>query len=117
MSASMSLYEDRDLIIKFREAAFTRQDGLCYWCKRPMIPRSANVRHDDPMICTADHLVWKSRGGTNAEDNIVAACHLCNTGRHPPSEWPWLGRLTAARVSAVGWGPWSRDEQSHTTND
>lgn len=114
-----ALYEDRDNIIKFREAAFERQRGLCFWCKRPMKERISCARVDDPLGCTADHVVWRSRGGTNEEGNIVAACFMCNTSRHPPPhtdpldgardaplDWPWLEALVSKRVQDVGWGPW-----------
>jgi hypothetical protein len=34
------------------------------------------------MQCTAEHVIAKCDGGTNALANIVAACLHCNSGRH-----------------------------------
>ncbi|WP_260178528.1 HNH endonuclease [Paraburkholderia tropica] len=32
--------------------------------------------------CTAEHLCARSDGGTDSQQNIVAACCFCNSGRH-----------------------------------
>ena len=32
-------------------------------------------------FCTEDHIVPKSKGGTNSPDNLVGACHTCNNMR------------------------------------
>lgn len=32
--------------------------------------------------CTAEHLVARTEGGPDTDDNIVAACHFCNQARH-----------------------------------
>ena len=44
----------------------------CHWCGGPALP-------DDPF--TADHLVPKARGGTNARSNLVGAHRSCNSKR------------------------------------
>ena len=70
---------------KFRDEAFHRQGGLCWYCGRPMSAASdkrSNRR-------TAEHLLAQCDGGEDVAENIVAACWLCNTRRHisktPPS--------------------------------
>lgn len=98
---------ERGRIKKLRRAAFKRQSGLCFWCHDPMIEKTsvngAEVWNHRRM-CTADHLLWKARGGLTTRSNIVAACADCNQRRHPPphegdvqsyEDWPWLYRLVS----------------------
>lgn len=94
--------------------AYNRQGGLCHYCGKPMIlagggagicgravPRDFLRR----MACTAEHLIAKKDGGTNALANIVAACRFCNSTRHarkkplPPEKYKQLvrGRLEGGR--------------------
>src|SRR5579872_1980241 len=40
----------------------------CFWCKTPVTERTA----------TKDHLQPQSRGGSDANENIVPACAKCN---------------------------------------
>jgi hypothetical protein len=47
----------------------------CYWCGARLKRRGMRQR-------TVDHLVPRSRGGTNARENTVAACHACNQTRN-----------------------------------
>jgi 5-methylcytosine-specific restriction endonuclease McrA len=63
----------------WREAAYKRQAGLCYWCDQPMLLIAAQ---DHPRFCTAEHVTRKADGGHNSYINIVAACFECNNGRH-----------------------------------
>ena len=78
-------------LVKSRAAAFERQGGRCYYCDLPLwlddresfrarfaLPSGAV----DARRCTAEHLLARCDGGTNASNNIVAACHTCNVGRH-----------------------------------
>ena len=95
---------------KLRKEAFARQGGLCHWCGKPMIWKNgenSNEVWDHPDVCTADHVLWKSRGGLTTRDNIVAACRKCNNNRHAPvSDWPWLNELVKPLLSQQGLGPW-----------
>ncbi len=63
-----------------REAAYARQGGLCYWCEQPML---LDVPANHSRACTADHLLFRAKGGRTRIDNIVAACRRCNNNRHP----------------------------------
>ena len=50
--------------------ALIRRDGLrCHYCRAWMTRVS----------CTKDHIVPRSKGGDNSLDNLVLACHGCNT--------------------------------------
>src|SRR4051794_737694 len=66
-------------IAKARLRAYNRQGGLCHYCGKPMVlagvgtgicgkavPRDFLRR----MACTAEHLIAKKDGGTNALTNI-----------------------------------------------
>lgn len=46
-------------------------DVLCVWCKRPLTFESM----------TLEHLVPKSKGGTDNLDNLAPACRKCNSSR------------------------------------
>jgi len=48
---------------------------------------------------TAEHLVARCKGGTDAPDNIVAACRFCNTRRHQ-TKHPLTPEAYARRVQA-----------------
>lgn len=52
---------------KIREKILIRDNFTCYWCGQ-----EAN---------TADHLLPISKGGISSEDNMVAACARCNSGK------------------------------------
>jgi len=45
---------------------------VCHWC-------GCEPTTDNPM--TADHLVPRALGGTNARSNLVGACRRCNSAR------------------------------------
>jgi 5-methylcytosine-specific restriction endonuclease McrA len=54
------------------------QKNCCYWCGLPMAKVSAA---DNPLRCTADHLVPRFRGGGTNLHNVVAAHASCNQDR------------------------------------
>lgn len=60
---------------KIKKAVLAFFRGLCYYCRKP-----AQV---------VDHLIPLSRGGTNEVENLVAACHECNSkkGTKTPQEY------------------------------
>ena len=77
-----------------RTAAFVRQGGRCFYCQCPMWlsdVKGYSSRHQlspaqsRPFRCTAEHLVARRDGGSNAHANIVAACFTCNKRRHARS--------------------------------
>jgi len=79
-------------LINKRNRAYESQGGACYYCGLPMwLDDEADVlveylglkiRHVPWLRCTAEHLVAKIDGGTDAAENIAAACHFCNSRRH-----------------------------------
>jgi 5-methylcytosine-specific restriction endonuclease McrA len=86
-----------DYISKSRSLAFTRslafrlQSGHCYYCGCCMWENSPaefarqhgiTEREAHRFKCTAEHLLARQDGGTDARENIVAACRFCNSSRH-----------------------------------
>jgi hypothetical protein len=73
-----------------RSEAAKRQSYRCHYCELPMCtgdPGAFTAKHGIRLsqarwlVWTAEHLVERCRGGTNAASNIVAACFLCNNRR------------------------------------
>ena len=58
------------------DVVFERDGGVCVYCESP----------DHPTI---DHVVPRSRGGTDELSNLVLACRRCNSakGARTPQEW------------------------------
>lgn len=64
-----------------RVLIFRRDGWRCAYCARSF--------RDEPSRLTLDHLVPRSRGGSNSARNLVAACAPCNEqrGNRPITEW------------------------------
>lgn len=78
---------------RIRTKAFRRQAGRCCYCDVPMWTANCRLfakqcglprRIAKALRCTAEHLVARQDGGTNASTNIAAACWHCNQRRHQP---------------------------------
>lgn len=98
-----------------RTSAFVQQRGLCFYCGRAMwnhSPAKFATRHSltleqaQLLKCTAEHLRARKDGGSNARENLVAACRMCNERRHqlsePPEPAQYL-RYVAERVASGAW--------------
>lgn len=61
---------------RVRRAVLERDGRICRYCGAPD-------------ASDADHVLARSRGGTNHPSNLVAACRTCNTskGARPLEEW------------------------------
>lgn len=78
-------------LIRFRDAAFAAQGGLCFYCRHPMWQSHPEKFSRDYGVatvsvrrfkCTAEHLIPREKGGKDTRGNIVAACLYCNCQRH-----------------------------------
>lgn len=58
-----------------RAAVWDKSDGRCHYCRVELHPFRT---------FTIDHLIPKNCGGTNALENLVAACPTCNHARTVP---------------------------------
>lgn len=65
------------------------QDGRCFYCEKLVSITSA----------TKDHLVPKSKGGSNSIMNLVMACRHCNTAKGDMSKEDFFD-LIKSRKSA-----------------
>jgi 5-methylcytosine-specific restriction endonuclease McrA len=56
-----------------------RSEGICYFCKRKVLPKELTIDHIVPVI----------RGGKSTKGNIVPACKDCNNKKKflLPIEW------------------------------
>ncbi len=71
-----------------REIVFARTTGLCaYGCRHA--------------ATTLDHVVPKSRGGSNDADNLVASCERCNTSKGNKLLHEWRPGLVLVRGRIV----------------
>lgn len=83
----------REHLAVWRHRLWLRQRGRCYWCGQP-IPHNATA--GAPECLTVDHLIPRSRGGTDSPLNLVAAHKVCNELRGNPTYNPRAkGRLGA----------------------
>lgn len=74
---------------KFVRAMLPLQGGLCWWCGELPI---------DP---TAEHLMPKSLGGSDAAHNIAVACRQCNWARDNDITWQEHPNLVGTRRHAL----------------
>lgn len=57
-----------------RLAIYVRDNFVCLYC-------GTDLRSYKPANVTLDHVVPRSRGGSNRENNLVTACRSCNSAR------------------------------------
>lgn len=55
----------------YKIEAYTRQDGICLYCRWPLPLAEATAEHCTPL----------ARGGRTTAGNIAAACAACNNAR------------------------------------
>lgn len=53
---------------RWKKKQFLKQGGTCYYCNNPIYGIKVNV----------EHIVPKSKGGTNSKRNLVLSCSDCN---------------------------------------
>lgn len=84
----------------------------CYYCNRPLLPYNLSYAYDlrgtDYALQTTDHIVPRSKGGTNWPDNLVYACESCNYRKYTKSETEFRIQVEEERpyegmVIARGW--------------
>ena len=96
------------ILTKRRNAAYSAQQGRCYYCSCLMLPcsgrRQSSVEPDEKLrACTAEHLQARRDGGRDSPRNVVAACWYCNHSRHAlhdgrsPRKYRQLVRTMVAR--------------------
>jgi hypothetical protein len=111
----MDMAKHRKPLKKPRSIAFSRQAGRCCYCNEPMWSKDPHVfalKHKISIDqakrfqCTGEHLKAHKDGGTAAQNNIAAACSLCNQRRHrrkEPLEPDQYRKLVEHRMSQGRW--------------
>jgi hypothetical protein len=102
---------------KKRARAYESQAGKCYYCgiqmwpKNPQQSRAVSNQSSKYLMrirCTAEHIQARSDGGSNATENIVAACWFCNQARHrrkKPKSPSVFAEFVRSRVRLGKWHP------------
>ena len=105
----------RNQIVRNRHLSFQRQEGRCIYCRVLMwwqdiksfsARYQISLRAARPLQCTAEHLMPQCDGGGDGADNIAAACHRCNQGRHRRKAVPepeQFRRVVQRRVRRGRW--------------
>ena len=74
-----------------RVREFKSQNGRCYYLQIPMwLPNvtehlfrsGITTKAMSRIHCTVEHMTARSDGGSDASENLVAACRFCNQTRH-----------------------------------
>jgi 5-methylcytosine-specific restriction endonuclease McrA len=67
-----------------RSRLFKRDGGRCFWCKKALalIKMGTDVtKIPEDLRATFDHLLPRSKGGTDEDKNLVTCCPKCNNRR------------------------------------
>lgn len=63
-------------------ALLDRDDCTCQYCGSKVIKGAQIVAGFSPKeVATLDHLIPRSKGGDNSNENLVTACMSCNASR------------------------------------
>jgi 5-methylcytosine-specific restriction endonuclease McrA len=65
----------------------------------------------DAVAEAKDHVVPLRRGGTDDIDNIVPACHPCNSSKHTQTLAEWYGFVEPERAAPRMRGSWSNEDR------
>lgn len=85
MSMGAIPVEDADYygIVQTRGARLWEEEGRkCHWCGTSTVL----TKHAIPNQATEDHIIPRSSGGSNTDENIVSACLKCNARRNKEHE-------------------------------
>lgn len=126
--AGMILSKKRPSLEKPRNQAFKQQNGLCFYCHKPMwvsdidaFARQYGISLNQAQYlkCTGEHLVAHNEGGSGKLKNIVAACRFCNEKRHnrknPPDPQAYSA-LVERRLQKGGWNSHLLDLERQSEN-
>ena len=92
---SMTIFR-REAIRRLIEA----NGAVCHYCSNAVRLRvSAKDHHADD--ATIDHKIPKSKGGTNADDNLLLACRRCNEAKEDRTYADFLERPYSLRAVKV----------------
>lgn len=64
-----------------RQRLWVEQDGKCHYCDQETILPRSGQNNRGGNVATLDHIITQSNGGTDSLNNLVVACHTCNSNR------------------------------------
>lgn len=73
-----------------RDGKITMSGTIREWQKEQELPRACVFCGSQENLHT-DHLIPKSRGGSDSADNVVLSCASCNISRQDKGIFEWLG--------------------------
>jgi 5-methylcytosine-specific restriction endonuclease McrA len=101
-----------------RRRIYERDGHQCVWCCEKVTPKGCPEDYMMGCAATIDHVVPRSKGGTNFPSNLITSCNACNSKRggrsvpefakavwvtaHDPNTWercalPCIRRVRAAQ--------------------
>jgi 5-methylcytosine-specific restriction endonuclease McrA len=91
-----------------RRRVYERDEFVCHLCDQPV---RRDVPDDHPWSASLDHIVTRSQGGSNTDDNLATAHRWCNVlrrdgsilrepGRFIPETWEDFAAAVAGQVLA-----------------
>lgn len=95
-------FRDSGMRNKFRERIWGKTDGFCFYCgcrlKRDRELYGKSPTHNKRMC--EEHMIPRTRGGDNAESNIVPSCYQCNSrkGTRTAEEYRVRRSMVAAQI-------------------
>lgn len=81
--------------IQARALLSEAQNHRCCYCA--VVMTDPEIRPPIPTACTIEHIMSRSRGGSNHWDNLVAACSQCNSWRSSDKD------ENGYEIAAIAW--------------
>lgn len=69
----MSIELEREIERDYKKRAFLRDNGCCRYCGLDFLDSLSLF-----WTYTVDHVIAKSEGGADTEENVVTCCYSCN---------------------------------------
>ena len=94
---AMQTAREHDIRRTWLDAHLVRQKGRCAYCNILMV--DSKIGKEGDRRWSIDHVVPRSKGGEDTQENTVAACAACNTAKGDMDEQLFLG--SAVRLSRL----------------
>lgn len=79
-------------------ALAAQHGGRCWYCGCELTRQNGDA--SVKTTATRDHIIPRSKGGTNRADNLIAACRACNNGKRARSLEDYRAKLSDAAGGA-----------------
>lgn len=75
-----------------RALVFIEKGFICWWCGVGITLDPTQIRRGIP-LATVDHVIPRSKGGTNQMSNLVPCCAECNSLKGNLHPYVWLAKI------------------------